>query len=99
LRDEFRKAVYHLEDIHSILENLQKPVVAEGNLYRNENGRFELDDYTEFTSGSSIEFLTWDDWDEAEKWIAARIEHTDGDYYLYGHKEVQLEGLRVRKRK
>ena len=99
LKDEYRRVVYLLEDVHSILESLKKPVSAEGHLYRNENGRFEINNSVEFTSGSSIEFLKWDDFDDVEKWVAARIEHTDGDYYLYGHKEVSLEGLHVRTRR
>jgi hypothetical protein len=77
LRDEFQRVVHHLEKIHSILEYLKKTIVAEGRLSRNSNGRFELNNYNEFTSGSPIGFLKWDDWDETEKWVAARVEHTD----------------------
>lgn len=78
---------------------MEKPIFREGVLSKNESGRYEIDYYTELNSGSSIEFLTYDSWDECEKWVASRIEHTDGDYYIYGHKDVQLQGLKVRTRR
>lgn len=99
LLDQYRKAVLSLSDAYSTLKYLEKPISSEGTLTKNGSGRYEIDYNNEFTSGSSIEFLIYDDWDNCEKWIASRIEHTNGDYYIYDYKDVQLQGLKVRIRR
>jgi len=99
LLDQYKEIVRSLSNAYSTLKYLEKPISREGTLAKNESGRYEIDYYTEFTSGSSIEFLNYDKYDECEKWIAARVEHTDGDYYIYGYKNVKLEGLKVRTRR
>lgn len=99
LLDQYKQAVYSLSKAYSTLKYLEKPITEQGYLTKNKNGRYVMNYDTEFTSGSPIEFLIYDDWDNCEKWVASRIEHTDGDYYIYGHKEVQLQGLRVRVRR
>lgn len=96
LRDEYRQVMSQLEDVHSRLEYLSKEVVKQGRLYRNENGRFELSESLELSSGSLIEFSHSDHWSEANKWIATKIEHKNGDYYLYDFKDIELDGLHVR---
>lgn len=96
LLDQYKEVVQSLSKTYSILEYLEKPISHEGTLTKNDSGRYEIDSFTELTSGSSIEFFIYDEYDECEKWIASRIEYTTGDYYMYGYKDIQLQGLKVR---
>lgn len=71
-------------------------IIEEGRLVKKDNGRYALGDY-EYTSGSTIEFIYYDDFDDEEHWGLSRIEH-NGDYYIYHFNGLKLEGLRVRRR-
>ncbi|WP_145052516.1 DUF5348 domain-containing protein [Paenibacillus xylanexedens] len=84
-------AVDQMETMARKILQIDKDVVSEGYLTRNRNGRFELNGH-ELTSGYPIEYL---DLDDPNCWRQSRIEHS-GDYYVYGDKSLQLEGLRVR---
>lgn len=99
LLDTYRSIIDKLEGIHNQIEYLQKEIVDEGRLSKNSAGRYELPSGEYFTSGSPIEALIFDDWDEVEKWVTTRVEHNGDDYYLYGHSEVKMEGLLARKRR
>lgn len=98
LLEQYSNIVHSLDDVYSSLSYLGKPIAHEGTLSKNTRGRYELDDSVEFTSGSSIEFLMYDQFLESEKWVASRVEHTNGDYYIYGFKEIPLQGLKARVR-
>lgn len=86
-----------LEEALTRWQYLQKSVVAEGFLRKNENGRYEIDG-REFTSGESIEVLISDpDFDETT-WVKSRVEHNGEDYYLVGYEGVPMDGLMARLR-
>lgn len=99
LKNEYANAVDLLHEVYSNMEYLDKPIRHEGKLYKNEFGRYELSDSVVFTSGNLIEFLFYDTFDECNRWVKSRIEHSDGDYYIVGFKNVALEGLEVRTRR
>lgn len=98
LKEQYMALLEQLTNTHTAINYLQQPVVEEGQLSRNRNGRFELNDSYELSSGCPLEFLHYDDFDNCHKWIASRIEHST-DYYIVGYKELSLEGLKVRVRK
>lgn len=86
-----------LEEALARWNYLQKPVVAEGFLRKNENGRYEIEG-REFTSGESVEVLISDpDFDETT-WVRTRVEHNGENYYLVGYEEVPMDGLMARQR-
>lgn len=92
-----RKIANHTEELYYLAEWMEKPIIAEGHLTKNELGRYEIEGTSVyFTSGSPIE--VWDEEDEV--YIKTRIEHTDGDYYAYAlGPKVKLEGLKARTRR
>lgn len=93
----FRNIKDKLEDALAEIEYLKKPVVAEGVLRKNEQGRYEIDREHYFTSGSLIEIYIYDDFEKRHYWHKSRVEHKDGDYYVVGYDQP-LEGLRARVR-
>lgn len=98
LRDNCRSMVTRLTDITNELRYLNKPILEEGRLVKNDNGRYEISGRYEFVSGSPIEVLVWDDFDECEKWVLTRVEHSGDDYVLHHRKELPMAGLRARRR-
>lgn len=96
LHDELHKALYQLEGVCSLLAYYDLPVVAEGTLQKNANGRYELDGH-ELTSGREVELLLYDpEWDKAPHWVRTRIEH-DSDYYaVYQHTSLDGKTARIR---
>jgi hypothetical protein len=100
IRDQCQSILRLLEGIHSKIEYLRRPIKDEGILYKNLSDRYVIDgkyDY-EFTSGSGIEVLIYDDWDAKEKWVLTRVEHNGGEYYLFDYKNIQMDGLLARRR-
>ncbi|SGO61961.1 Uncharacterised protein [Mycobacterium tuberculosis] len=87
-----------LEEALTRWKYLQKPVVAEGFLRKNERGRYEIDDRFEFTSGQSIEVLVSDPNFDETTWVKTRVEHNGQDYYLVGYEEIPMDGLMARER-
>lgn len=79
------------------IKYLDREIAAEGILYKNDAGRYEIDESNYFTSGEAIEVLVYDE-DYGNRWIATRVEHKDGDYYAVGVEE-KLGGLRARVRR
>jgi hypothetical protein len=89
------KATNHIDDAVSILEQMERPVLAEGYLEKNRYGRYEINGY-ELTSGHLIELWIEDDeYKEGGSWFSTRIEHNGEDYYAVGRNE-SLEGMRAR---
>lgn len=74
-------------------------MVYEGQLLKNSRGRYESGDGHEYTSGSGIEVEIYDSFDERYNWEWASVEHDGTDYYIVGHKDVKMDGLKVRRRK
>lgn len=84
--------------IYSKIESLDKRIVTEGYLYKNINGRYEIDPNHYFTSGSPIEVLAYDDFHELNIWIRTRIEHNGEDYYAVALPDIPLNNLNARVR-
>ena len=51
-----------------------------------------------FSCGSPIEALLYDE-DGYPRWVISRIEHNGTDYYLYGYRNIPLNGLSIRERR
>ena len=98
LWDEMKHIMGCLNGIRHDIEYLNKRIIDTGRLQMNSNGRYEACG-REFTSGSLIEALIDDGYYDVPHWEISRIEHNGTDYYLYGHKDVDLEGLKIRIRK
>lgn len=98
--ENYLRALDMLGDVDAILEWLEKPIVAEGLLVKNENGRYEIDGTgVEFSSGRPLDVWHYDDWKEKGGWTRSRVEHGNGDYYIVAlGKDVPIEGLKVRTR-
>lgn len=100
-RNEYRKLLDRLDDVKRDIEYLERPIKHTGVLKLNDRNYFEAIDskgheLKEYHCGSGIEALIYDDCDECETWIASRVEHTDGRYYIVGQKKTDMNGLKVR---
>lgn len=97
LHDELSSMMSSLDEIACTLDYLNRPVKVEGILRKNRNGRYEIGD-RELSSGSPVEALVYDRYDERWEWTSSRIEydHGKGDYYLVSDRDVDLDGLRAR---
>lgn len=62
----------------------------EGKLHKNERGRYELDEETQFVCGSVIELKV------CETWVKTRIEHDGTDYHAVELWDMNLEGMTAR---
>lgn len=87
----------HLRKASNDIKYVNRKIAAEGILYKNDSGRYEIDETNYFTSGSPIEILVYDE-DHGNRWVATRVEHKDGDYYAVGFSG-KLGGLRARVRR
>jgi hypothetical protein len=106
--DELKSILQKLDDISRTLDYLNCPIKAVGTLHLNQNGRYEMENGHEFSSGCSIEYLSEDNlhWmydDKSGKrvsvpyWCASRIEHNGERYYIVGCND-ELEEMQVRYR-
>lgn len=98
LQDELRSILDHLEKAKRGIDYLNRPITYTGYLNKNSRGRYESGD-KEYTSGSGIEVLIYDDFYEKTRWVKTRVEHNGEDYYLVGCRDISLQGLKVRIRK
>ena len=81
-------------ELNSSLAKLTKPVLVEGILIKNENGRYEVEGL-ELTSGQYIEYFRDDEF--GGHYVPSQIEYHGQDYYIVGlGKEKPIEGLKVR---
>ena len=62
----------------------------EGKLYKNECGKFEIDEWHWFSCGNCVELFL------CGTWVSTRIEHDGEDYYAVGLKGLKLDGLLAR---
>lgn len=80
------------------LNYLHRPIAGTSRLYLDTSGRYE-EDFNEYASGSGIEFLLADDCIKP-CWVRSRVEvDDDGNYYIVGHKDFNIDGLETRTRK
>lgn len=92
------KAMEGLEEAYSSIVDLNRKVLIEGHLLKNDRGRYELSG-REFTSGSLIDVWCEDsDMKDGGYYISSRIEHRGGDYYCVDMPYIKLEGLKARYR-
>ena len=98
LIEEYTDALSHLCKTHQILDYLHCPVDEESTLFLNSQGNFECSFHT-FHCGDRIEFYLYDVDYESYKWCTSRVEHDGEKYYIVGHRNVDMNGLRVRNRK
>lgn len=102
--NEITDAVYYLSKARYILDRIRREPKPPEKLHKNTRGRYATST-KEYTSGNTIEFLRvidtgTEDTPPITRWCFARVEY-DGarqDYYIAGHKAVELEGLTVRER-
>lgn len=97
LRDELRYVASKYDDARRTLNYLNREIAKTGKLFLNSSGRYELDG-DEYTSGSTIEYLYYDDFKERERWSISRVESSNGKYYIYGNPKLEMDGLTVRRR-
>lgn len=86
-----------LEQVISEVEYWNNPVKKQGTLYKNSQGRYEIDEENYFTSGSTIEVLRYDSFYDCDLWIKTRIEHNE-DYYAIAFPGMPLAGFEARVR-
>lgn len=98
LVNEYRNALNHLCNAYWIIDYLSRPVDEESMLFLNSQGNFECSFHT-FHCGDGIEFYCYDEYDEKYKWCTSRVEHDGEKYYIVRHRNINMNGLRVRHRK
>lgn len=67
-----------------------------GNLYQQADGRYAIDEYTYFTSGSPIEMYLYDPYEEKNIWCEGRVEsrYTDnGSVYYFLNSDGENKDL------
>ncbi|MCM3692198.1 DUF5348 domain-containing protein [Neobacillus niacini] len=98
--DMARTIVYKLDEVNRLLKWMEKPVLAEGNLFKRSDGKYEIegaDIY--FTSGSPLDVWHYDEFDERYVWTRSVVEHNGEDYYIKAlGRETSIEGVKVRAR-
>lgn len=97
LLDELRGVMEKLDSAKDKIDYINKPIKLEGYLYKNSNGRYQVE-YKEYTSGNLIEILIEDDYHDVPFWQRTRVEHDGKDYYVVGCEDVKMQGLKVRVR-
>lgn len=110
LWDEFRMILERMDFINDRLNYLNVPVLYEGTLSKNEQGRYQLPNGKYYTSGSLIECLICDgghdkynedskEYENVPYWARTSVEHDGNDYYLVSYKNIPMQGLRARVRR
>lgn len=98
LQNELREIMEKLSDVHGRIRYLSRPVRETSRLRRSGSGRYKTALGHTYTSGSGIEALIADGSREVPYWVWTSVEHDGRDYYLAGHKNVNMDGLTVRVR-
>lgn len=100
LLDEFRNITEHLGAVYQAISYLSLPIQSTSTLHLTPDGRYLTtnDGYT-YTSGDLIEALVEDEYRDVPYWTLSRIEYGPDGYYIYGNKDVNLNGITVRSRK
>lgn len=98
LLDEIRGIAQKLSDVSGDIEYLSKPIKSTGKLFKNSNGKYEMDNhYKTYSCGHTIEVYLYDEFSERYSWVISSVEFNK-DYYIVGHKNVPMEGLKARVR-
>ncbi|MFV0538522.1 MAG: DUF5348 domain-containing protein [Dysgonomonas sp.] len=100
LRMEIEEIFQNLEKIQNKINYLTLPIKCEGALFKNEEGRYEIESGDYYSSGSLIEYLSYDErYDEYPYWKKSRVEHNGEDYYIVGAPDLSMNGVSVRVRR
>lgn len=100
LRDQIHSISDRLNGILNDIVYLDRKIVAEGNLYLNEQGRYEIEPDIYLTSGNVCELLIRDDFDEVYVWTKTSIEHGENGYYAVAlGRDISINGIRARVRR
>lgn len=84
-----------LDDVERRLSYLSKPIIDQGYIRHNQDGRYELPSGEYFTSGSVCEILQTRN--DEQYWVYTSIEHNGDDYYATAlGKDVSINGMMVR---
>ena len=95
---ELQAIMGKLADISDSIAYLFRPVQEISTLHKDENGEYRTEKGYCYRSGILIEVLIQGDSNEIPRWVQTRVEHDGEDYYLLGHDDIPMEGLRVRVR-
>lgn len=103
LYNELRDLMSLLCRIHRELIYLDLPCGDTHVLRLFPNGRYgyqdlPFDNERTFSCGAPVEALINDD-NGNPCWVSSRIEHNGNDYYLYGYRDITLNGLMIRERR
>lgn len=96
LKAQIQTILNNLLEVHNNITYLSAPIQEVGKLHKNASGRYETETGYEYYCGSNIEALVEDDWHDVPYWVQTRVEASNGQYYLYGYKDVPMDGLQVR---
>ncbi|MED5052582.1 DUF5348 domain-containing protein [Anoxybacillus rupiensis] len=97
LRSEYIKIADKLDEVRRSIDYLSKPVIEQGHIRHNSQGRYELPSGRYLTSGSSCEILH--QYSDREYWLYTQIEHNGEDYYATAlGRNVSIDGKMVRVR-
>ena len=98
LMDELREIMNQLTNVRDKIKYLSRPIKETSCLHRNRSDRYETRQGHYYTCGSGIEALVSDNRHDSPYWVWTRVEHDGSDYYLAGHKGIDMDGLTVRVR-
>ena len=97
--DELKEIMNQLANVRDKMKYLSRPIKETSRLHRNGSGRYETRQGHCYTCGSGIEALvSADNRHDSPYWVRTRVEHDGSDYYLAGHKGIDMNGLTVRVR-
>lgn len=96
LRTMFYRISKPLDEARRIALQVDSIVIAEGKLYRNRQGRYEISQGSYFTTGDSIEYLREDG--EGSVWVYTKVGHNGEDYYIMADPQLKLQGVMARKK-
>ena len=82
LQSELREVMEKLSDVADRIAYLSRPVKETSCLHKNRSGRYETKGGHYYTSGSGIEALIKDDYQEVPYWVWTSVEHDGKDYYI-----------------
>lgn len=96
--DELRRITERLADVQEYISYLTRPVAEESRLSKGTAGKYRTAKGHYYDCTSVIEALVSDEYHDVPYWTITSVEHNGKDYYLVGHKDIPMKGLRVRVR-
>ncbi len=86
------------DELYTIGNSIQyyRKKSIEGRLHQREDGRFAIDEYNYFTSGSPMEMYLYDDYEEENIWCKGRVEYmheSNREYYYFLNEDGKNKEL------